>query len=105
VSCSRPGCENEPTWQPVIEAGPKTQPVRARLVHVGFCDVHKEQTKLDDVLAPEGFTKLAKHVRERGWRAPASKTARLAWIPVSPEAKAVLDTKTDPVGKSEELAF
>lgn len=105
MSCSRPGCEREPTWRPVVEAGTKTDVVRVHLVHVGFCDTHKEATKLDDLLSSEGFVKIAKYVRERGRRAPASKTARLAWKKVGPEELATLDERTDPVGVSDELAF
>jgi kynurenine formamidase len=105
VSCSRPGCTETATAQPVIELESREKPVRVVLIHVGFCRDHQTETVLDDVLSPEGFKKIAKFVRERGVRAPASKTARLAWRAVGPAELAMLEELTDIVAKDQSLAF
>jgi hypothetical protein len=78
------------------------------LVQLGYCDAHKATAVLSDYLSDEGFTKLAKFIREAGKPIPDKSLTTLGWEPISPEDAAELSLdqhRTTSAPPTDELAF
>lgn len=108
MSCSVENCEKTGMWNPVFELrsrkkGPVTPAVLFQLV---FCDEHKAIKTLADFMSAEGFTKLAKYMRENGKENPIQRNTTLAWTQVAPEQLDTLPTQTLATPSlDEDLAF
>jgi len=87
MRCSHDDCPDSPAWHPaiVLRSRRSAAPRRAVLVHLGYCDGHRGSLTLATFLSDEGFTKLAKHVREAGKPAPDRPLTTLEWVPLGDE--------------------
>ena len=93
MPCSNENCTHEARWRPVLEMrsakkGPITTVKLSQLV---YCEDHKATSTLATFLSNEGFTKIAKFMRENGKKAPAQRNTTLTWEELSPE---LLETLT-----------
>jgi hypothetical protein len=82
--CKRDGCPGTGVWVPVLLLRTKRteDAVRARLPDVQQCEMHKDQSKLEDFLSPEGWDKIQRHLRQAGKGRFSQRLTALAWDPV-----------------------
>jgi hypothetical protein len=108
MGCSTENCSNDATWQPVFEMrSAKKGPVTTvKLTQLVFCETHKASSNLASFLSDEGFTKIAKFMRENGKKSPAQRNTTLTWLQLSTELLETMSpltiTEPDP---DEDLAF
>lgn len=108
MSCSIENCEKTGRWHPVFELrsrkkGPITHITLSQLV---FCTEHKSIKVLADFLSAEGFTKIAKFMRENGKENPIQRNTTLTWSEVAAEKIDTLPTQTlTTPSLDEDLAF
>jgi hypothetical protein len=82
MPCSTPGCARTPRWRPSLDLRSRKDgsPTRLTFVRLAYCDEDKEKAKLETFLSDEGFSKIARHLRERGKEVPVQKLTS-GWIP------------------------
>jgi hypothetical protein len=82
--CYYVGCEESGTWQPVLvlhksEGDPGTRVRFNDPSKVSACSAHQPAVKPSDLLSPEGFDVLVRHLRERAQPVPVRKLTTLEW--------------------------
>jgi hypothetical protein len=58
---------------------PTDEPVPAMFTRIGYCEQHASAIRLEDLLSPEGMTKLTKFMRESGLPTPDKRLTTLGW--------------------------
>lgn len=81
MPCSREKCPERPRWVPVLELRSRRDdsPARVKFRRLGYCDAHRGEVALADLLSDEGAGKLAKLLRESGRPEPDPRLTKLAW--------------------------
>ena len=62
-----------------LQKSSKHDPMLVKFHQLGYCDHHQTTLKIDAFLSDEGFTKLAKHLREAGKGRMQKKLSVLLW--------------------------
>jgi hypothetical protein len=93
MPCSQGSCQKDGRWRPALDlrsrkAGPAT---RLHFTELAVCDGHKEVATVSDFLSDEGFTKIAKFMREMGKKPPIQRNITLAFELLTPEEQAKLN--------------
>lgn len=83
MSCKRDGCPGTGIWVPVLLLRQKKgqDHRRARLPEVEQCELHKDQSTLNDFLSAEGWDKMQRHLREAGLGRFVKNLTTLDWEP------------------------
>lgn len=88
MSCIMEPCVGMGIWRPVLILKHKTAgtELEAKL-DVDLCEAHKDISKLDDILSPEGWDKIQKFLRESGKGEFVKRSTTLRWArsPDAPE--------------------
>lgn len=108
VACSHLGCSGPATHRPILQTRSRSsgKTTGVTLCQLGYCDEHRQSYKIENLLSSEGFTKLAKFMREKGHPEPEQKLTTLAWHPLSEDDLEDLTTSQQHTSTGEdELAF
>ena len=89
MTCIMEPCVGQGIWRPVLLLKQKDsgKELEAKL-DADFCESHKDISKLDDVLSPEGWDRIQKFLRESGKGDFIKRATILRWTssPGAPEA-------------------
>lgn len=89
MACVMEPCVGIGIWRPILVLKQKNtgKELEASL-DVDLCEAHKDLSKIDDVLSPEGWDKIQKFLRESGKGDFIKKATILRWAssPGAPEA-------------------
>jgi hypothetical protein len=107
MPCSTPGCARTPQWRPSLDLRSRKDgsPTRLTFVKLAYCDEDKEKAKLETFLSDEGFSKIARHLRERGKEVPVQKLTTLAWTRLDATSLAALSSDQDQITPDDTLPF
>lgn len=81
-------CVGDGVWLPVlILVSSRGEALPANLSNIELCEMHKDFSKIDDFLSPEGWDKMQKHLRENGKGTFVKRKTTLEWrrVPNAPE--------------------
>lgn len=87
-SCTMEPCPGTGVWRPMLILKQKTTGMEIEAtLDVDLCEAHKDLSKLDDVLSPEGWDRIQKFLRESGKGEFVKKSTILRWTntPGAPE--------------------
>lgn len=79
MSCNRGECPGQGVWMPVLTLAREGKELKATMPEILVCQFHRETTKLDDLVSPEAWDKISKHLRENGKGTFTKRSTRLAW--------------------------
>lgn len=107
MPCSTPGCARPPSWRPGLDLRSRKDgsPTRLTFARLAYCDEDKEKATLATFLSDEGFSKIARHLRERGKEVPVQKLTALAWTRLDAPALAELSSEQDQSTPDDTLPF
>lgn len=85
--CAFVPCPGENTWRPELLLVSKRDGLILRAkVDLELCQMHKEQSAIDDILSPEGWDRITKHLRESGKGEFVKKQTEIEWS-LNPDAE------------------
>lgn len=107
MTCSTPGCARAPSWRPalVLRSRKDGNPTKLTFTRLAYCDEDKEKATLLTFLSDEGFSKIARHLRERGKEVPVQKLTTLAWTRLDGSTLSALSSDQDQSTPDDTLPF
>lgn len=79
MSCDHQQCPGQGVWMPVLIFKREGKELRATMPELLICQFHQEMLKFDELVSPEAWDKISKHLRENGKGTFVKRSTRLAW--------------------------
>ena len=80
MSCNlQAECPGQGVWMPVLILAREGTKIKATMPEILACQFHREMLKLDELVSPEAWDKISKHLRENGKGTFAKRSTKLTW--------------------------